>query len=110
MATKAAELLKKRDEKAGQIGNIVDKECHVSLTEVNFCVRVIPRADARQDDNPIRRVWHPEPNHKGNSPPGLQAEDKQEGIISHHEILARLEAYDTDRGELVQAQSWWELM
>lgn len=52
-----------------------------------------------QDDNPILGVWHPEPNHKGNSPPGLQAEDKSEGIISHHEVLARLEAYDTDRGE-----------
>ena len=44
------------------------------------------------------RVWHPEPNHKGNSEPGLQLEDKTEGIISHHEVLARLEAYDTERG------------
>ena len=52
-----------------------------------------------QDDNPIKHVWHPEPNHKGNSPPGLQNEDKGTGIISHHEVLARLEAYDTDRGE-----------
>jgi seryl-tRNA synthetase len=51
-----------------------------------------------QDDNPIKRVWHPEPNHKGNSEPGLQLEDKTQGIISHHEVLARLEAYDTDRG------------
>jgi seryl-tRNA synthetase len=43
-------------------------------------------------------VWHPEPNHKGNTEPGLQAEDKTEGIISHHEVLARLEAFDMDRG------------
>lgn len=45
------------------------------------------------------RVWHPEPNHKGNTEPGLQVEDKTEGIISHHEVLARLEAFDMDRGE-----------
>ncbi|ORY25346.1 hypothetical protein BCR39DRAFT_544387 [Naematelia encephala] len=78
-----AELVKKRDARAGMVGNIVDKDCFVSLTE---------------DDNPIQRVWHPEPNHKGNSGKGLQLEDKTEGIISHHEVLARLEAYDTDRG------------
>ncbi|KAK1926682.1 hypothetical protein DB88DRAFT_482669 [Papiliotrema laurentii] len=83
LAAKAAELLKIRDQKASTIGNIVDKDCHVSLTE---------------DDNPIKRVWHPEPNHKGNSGTGLGPEDKAEGIISHHEVLARLEAYDTDRG------------
>lgn len=77
------QLVKKRDVKAGQIGNIVDERNFVSTTE---------------DDNPILRVWHPEPNHKGNSSPGLQLEDKTEGILSHHEVLARLEAYDTDRG------------
>lgn len=54
-----------------------------------------------QDDNPIKRVWHPEPNHKGNSKPGLGAEDKVDGIISHHEVLARLQAFDTERGELI---------
>lgn len=43
-------------------------------------------------------MFHPEPNHKGNTAPGLQLEDKTEGIISHHEVLARLEAYDTERG------------
>lgn len=57
--------------------------------------------ESKKDDNPIKHVWHPEPNHKGNAPPGLQIEDKGTGIISHHEVLARLEAYDTDRGELV---------
>lgn len=36
LATKADELLKVRDKKAGLIGNIVDKDCHVSLTEVRF--------------------------------------------------------------------------
>lgn len=34
LAAKAAELLKIRDQKASTIGNIVDKDCHVSLTEV----------------------------------------------------------------------------
>lgn len=47
------------------------------------------------------RVWHPEPNHKGNSPPGLEVEDKTTGIISHHEVLARLEAFDTERGIII---------
>ncbi|EIW68614.1 hypothetical protein TREMEDRAFT_71854 [Tremella mesenterica DSM 1558] len=80
---KAGELMKKRDVRATLIGNIVDKDCHVSLTE---------------DDNPIKAVWHPEPNHKGNSIPGLQAEDKTIDIISHHEVMTRLQAFDTERG------------
>ena len=33
---RAAELGKKRDERAARIGNIVDKECKVSLTEVSL--------------------------------------------------------------------------
>jgi seryl-tRNA synthetase len=51
-----------------------------------------------QDDNPIKRLWHPEPNHKGNSEQ-LTIEDKPEGILPHHEVLYRLEAFDTERGE-----------
>lgn len=43
-------------------------------------------------------MFHPEPNHKGNTSPGLELSDKTQGIISHHEVLARLEAYDTERG------------
>ena len=53
-----------------------------------------------QDDNPILNVWHPEPSHKGNTEPGLSWQDKTSGIISHHEVLARLEAFDTERGQL----------
>ncbi|KAL7423245.1 Cytosolic seryl-tRNA synthetase [Cryptotrichosporon argae] len=83
LTARAVELVKLRDAKANRIGNIVDPTCAVSLTE---------------DDNPILRVWHPEPNHKGNSEPGLQAEDKTAGILSHHEVLHRLEAFDMDRG------------
>lgn len=83
LTVKANELVKKRDAKAFLLGNIVDKNSAVSTTE---------------DDNPILRVWHPEPNHKGNTEPGLQVEDKTEGIISHHEVLARLEAFDMERG------------
>jgi seryl-tRNA synthetase len=40
LATKADELLKVRDKKAGLIGNIVDKDCHVSLTEVSFVLPI----------------------------------------------------------------------
>ena len=35
LVTRAAELEKKRDQKAALIGNIVDKDCAVSLTEVS---------------------------------------------------------------------------
>jgi seryl-tRNA synthetase len=54
---------------------------------------------SHKDDNPVLRVWHPEPNHKGNATPGLVKEDATPGIISHHEVMARLEAFDTERGE-----------
>jgi seryl-tRNA synthetase len=50
-----------------------------------------------QDDNPVLRLWHPEPNHKGNSEE-LTVEDKQTDILPHHEVLYRLEAFDTERG------------
>ncbi|KAL1408452.1 Cytosolic seryl-tRNA synthetase [Vanrija albida] len=83
LQARAAELVKLRDLKANRIGNIVDPACHVSQTE---------------DDNPIKRVWHPEPNHKGNSEPGLGADDKRTDILPHHEVLYRLEAFDTERG------------
>jgi seryl-tRNA synthetase len=61
----------------------------------------------RQDDNPVIRLYHPDgPNHKGMSlhpggvisKGGLEFEDKTEGILSHHEVLTRLEAFDTERG------------
>ncbi|WVQ83992.1 serine-tRNA ligase [Cryptococcus sp. DSM 104549] len=83
MIVRVAQLTKQRDLKIGMIGNIVDNDSAISMSE---------------DDNPIMRVWHPEPNHKGNNPPGLQSSDKTSGILSHHEVLARLEAFDTDRG------------
>ncbi|WWC59140.1 serine-tRNA ligase [Kwoniella dejecticola CBS 10117] len=83
LVAKAKELEELRDKKAGLIGNIVDERNAVSMDE---------------DDNPILRVWHPEPNHKGNSGTGLSIEDKSTDVLSHHEVLYRLEAYDTDRG------------
>ena len=113
LTARAKELEKKRDTLAGRIGNIVDPTCHVSLTEVRLALWSLEGISAEEgwrwrrarqreadvkDDNPIKHVWHPEPNHKGNAPPGLQTEDKGVDIISHHEVLARLEAYDTDRG------------
>ena len=36
LTAKSVELVKKRDQRAGLIGNIVDKNCHVSMTEVCF--------------------------------------------------------------------------
>lgn len=84
VAAKEAELRSK----AGQIGNILDKDCKISSTE---------------DDNPIMTLWHPEgKNHKGMdlNVGGLQAEDKTEGILSHHEVLHRLDAFDLERGKM----------
>lgn len=43
LTAKAAELVKKRDAVASRIGNIVDKDCHVSLTEVRSAVHYIPK-------------------------------------------------------------------
>ncbi|GHJ88793.1 hypothetical protein NliqN6_5195 [Naganishia liquefaciens] len=71
---------------AGQIGNIVDERSTVSATE---------------DDNPTLRLYHPEgPNHKGMdmSTGGLELKDKTEGILSHHEVLLRIDGYDPERG------------
>jgi seryl-tRNA synthetase len=102
--------------KAGQIGNIVDKDCPVSATEVSIGPPVIPRSRADgcmttpQDDNPVIRLYHPEgPNHKGMSlhpdgiisKGGLEYEDRTTGILSHHEVLTRLEAFDTERGSKI---------
>lgn len=53
-----------------------------------------------QDDNPVLAVWHPEPNHKGNSEQ-LSIADKPEGILPHHEVMYRLEAFDMDRGNKI---------
>jgi seryl-tRNA synthetase len=102
LTAKTVELAKSLDKKASTIGNIVDPACYVSATEVSSAAPCeIPSAYNAdiQDDNPRMKLWHPEPNHKGNSIE-LQLEDKTEGIISHHEVLARLEAFDTERGGL----------
>lgn len=40
MTTRVADLIKKRDQKAGQIGNIVDSQNHVSLSEASFAERL----------------------------------------------------------------------
>lgn len=45
----------------------------------------------------MKALWHPEPNHKGNSEQ-MTVADKPEGIIAHHEVMHRLEAFDTARG------------
>lgn len=89
LAEKKKQSLEKEAEmkrKASLIGNIVDSAVTVSTTE---------------DDNPIKKLWHPEgPNHKGMdlNTGGLGEKDVTPGILSHHEVLYRLDAYDTDRG------------
>jgi len=58
-------------------------------------------SDIVQDENPIVTLWHPEgPNHKGMDMErkGLGPSDTTPNILSHHEVLARLDAFDTERG------------
>ncbi|CAH0024045.1 unnamed protein product [Clonostachys rhizophaga] len=43
---------------------------------------------ANEDDNKIEKTWAPE---------GVTVE-KKEGVLSHHEVLLRLDGYDPDRG------------
>ncbi|KAH9988091.1 serine-tRNA ligase [Russula compacta] len=62
-------------QKAGTIGNIVNKGVPVSHTE---------------DDNVTLRTWHPDG-------PNGQVEKKTD-ILAHHEVLLRLDAMDLERG------------
>lgn len=64
--------------KAALIGNLVGKSVPVSLTE---------------DDNVTERSWHPEG-------PNAQPEQKK-GILAHHEVMIRLDAFDMDRGSKI---------
>jgi len=64
-------------QKAGAIGNIVNKGVPVSQTE---------------DDNATLRTWHPDG-------PNSQVEvEKKTDILAHHEVLLRLDAMDLERG------------
>ncbi|KAI8945509.1 seryl-tRNA synthetase [Xylaria longipes] len=68
----AAELQQKLDAKLKTVGNYVHDSVPVSTTE---------------DDNAILRSWNPEtprPTH--------------ENLLSHHQVLARLDGYDPERG------------
>lgn len=61
--------------KAGTIGNIVGDMVPISMTE---------------DDNALIRDWHPDgPNAKA---------EKKTDILSHHEVMMRLDAFDMERG------------
>ncbi|KAJ9103097.1 hypothetical protein QFC21_002519 [Naganishia friedmannii] len=86
LKTQAKDKEAEMNKMAGQIGNIVDPQSTISQTE---------------DDNPTLRLFHPEgPNHKGMNMAtgGLEFSDKSEGILSHHEVLLRLDAFDPERG------------
>lgn len=61
--------------KAGTIGNIVGDKVPISQTE---------------DDNRVMRTWHPDG-------PNGQVEKKND-ILSHHEVMMRLNLFDQDRG------------
>ncbi|UZJ52346.1 hypothetical protein CBS101457_001666 [Exobasidium rhododendri] len=64
--------------KAREIGNIVGDKVPISQTE---------------DDNAVIRVWHPDG-------PNAQVEKKTD-ILSHHEVMMRLDAFDMERGSKI---------
>lgn len=68
----------KMRQKASTVGNLVNKDVPVSLTE---------------DDNTTLRTWHPEGE-------GTQVEKKAD-IMPHHEVLLRLDAMDLERGSKI---------
>ncbi|KAI1306235.1 seryl-tRNA synthetase [Xylaria venustula] len=67
----AAELQQKLDAKLKTVGNYVHTTVPVSTTE---------------DDNAVVREWSPE------------TPKSTENLLSHHQVLARLEGYDPERG------------
>lgn len=67
----AAELQQKLEAKLKTVGNYVHTSVPVSATE---------------DDNVLVRTWNPETPKSGDN------------LLSHHQVLARLEGYDPERG------------
>ena len=72
---KVAEAEREMRLKAGTIGNIVGDKVPVSETE---------------DDNLVTKTWHPDG-------PNGQFE-KKDHFLSHHEVMYRLDLFDTERG------------
>lgn len=72
---KVAEAEREMRLKAGTIGNIVGDNVPVSETE---------------DDNLVTKTWHPDG-------PNGQFE-KKDHFLSHHEVMYRLDLFDTERG------------
>ena len=60
--------------KLGTIGNIIHSSVPV---------------DNNEDNNPIIKTWAPE---------GINIEEKKEGLLSHHEVLTRLDGYAPEAG------------
>ncbi|CAG8511625.1 9775_t:CDS:2 [Funneliformis mosseae] len=67
--------------KAASIGNIVHQSVPTSLDEAN---------------NEVIRKWVPSENVEGSD--GVKEPVKQTGILSHHEVLYRIDGYDPERG------------
>ncbi|CAG8506731.1 seryl-tRNA synthetase [Gigaspora rosea] len=65
--------------KASTIGNLVHKSVPESLDEAN---------------NEIIRKWEPSTNENGLDIKSV----KKDGILSHHEVLYRIDGYDSERG------------
>lgn len=80
-----AEAIMRRE--AGKIGNIVGDKVPISMNE---------------DDNGLIRTWHPDG-------PNGQVQ-KRTDILSHHEVLLRLDAFDTERGAKISGHRGFFLL
>ncbi|GAA6062961.1 hypothetical protein JCM10212_005720 [Sporobolomyces blumeae] len=83
----AAEQEAAMRKKAGSIGNIVHESVPVSSTE---------------DDNKVERTFYPKDPNGDSAPPvkgaGLH---QKEGVLSHHEVMYRLDILEMERGTKV---------
>lgn len=115
VGAKAVEQETAMRKKAGSIGNIVHESVPVSSTEVRleFTYRSRQRtcspsfdsllfSASQQDDNKVERTFYPKDPNGESAPPvkggGLHM---KEGVLSHHEVMHRLDILEMERGEII---------
>jgi seryl-tRNA synthetase len=91
-------------QKASTIGNIVHESVPVSNTEVRLlpfpCFpSLLTASSVAQDDNAVIRTFFPKDGNGEQHPPVKGgALTMKEGILSHHEVMARLDILEMERG------------
>jgi len=91
----ATELLKEKaeveKEKAGLVKAAEEKEqvLKKKLGTVGNIIHTSVPVDKNEDNNPVLKTWAPE---------GIVVEEKKDGLLSHHEVLLRLDGYAPEAG------------